>query len=44
MIKITQWFWQKLPHEHKYKIDLGDPCYCGSDNCYKCKCGKEKHD
>lgn len=25
--------------------DLGDPCYCGSDNCDKCRfCGIENHD
>jgi hypothetical protein len=29
---------------HTWK-DLGDPCYCGSDNCYKCYwCGFETHD
>lgn len=26
-------------------FDLGDPCYCGSDNCSRCKCcGVEVHD
>ena len=29
---------------HKYH-DLGDPCYCGSDNCGIClDCGEENHD
>lgn len=31
-------------HEHNFNIDLGDPCYCGSDNCYACVCGEESHD
>ena len=27
------------------QIVLGDPCYCGSDNCSKCvECGKDWHD
>lgn len=31
-------------YEHYWKY-LGDPCYCGSDNCYKCEgCGYETHD
>lgn len=29
---------------HNYH-DLGDPCYCGSDNCGIClDCGEENHD
>lgn len=29
---------------HTWK-DLGDPCYCGSDNCFICKtCSFETHD
>lgn len=29
---------------HKH-LDLGDPCYCGSDNCSICKnCYIESHD
>lgn len=32
------------PHQHEYTIDLGDPCSCGSDNCYACVCGDETHD
>lgn len=25
--------------------DLGDPCFCGSDNCEICvKCGAQNHD
>ena len=32
-------------HEHKWTIDLGDPCYCGSDNCARCEiCFEDKHD
>lgn len=28
-----------------YWEDLGDPCYCGSDNCFVCgNCGFETHD
>ena len=29
---------------HKWE-DLGDPCYCGSDNCFRCaNCKYETHD
>lgn len=29
---------------HQWR-DLGDPCYCGSDNCFQClNCGFETHD
>lgn len=33
-------------HDDKHNIhDLGDPCYCGSDNCVIClDCGEENHD
>lgn len=31
-------------HQHIFNIDLGDPCVCGSDNCYACICGEESHD
>lgn len=25
--------------------DLGDPCWCGSDNCFECAgCGYQSHD
>lgn len=35
---------QGKPHEHEFNVDLGDPCFCGSDNCAACMCGVENHD
>ena len=51
----ADWLWQLIDyylkslqtilHKHKYTIDLGDPCFCGSDNCAACEvCLKENHD
>ena len=39
-----RWFLWCSWKGHHFK-DLGDPCYCGSDNCFKCLgCGFETHD
>lgn len=43
--RIKEHIYRKIPHEHNYTIDLGDPCFCGSDNCAMCEfCGDENHD
>lgn len=42
------WQWVKAlaicRGEHEW-FDLGDPCWCGSDNCSQCaNCGVQVHD
>ncbi len=45
-VVLDSWFEreQAKPHPHKYEVDLGDPCWCGSDSCAACMCGEENHD
>jgi len=42
------WMWLKAVilcrGDHRW-LYLGDPCWCGSDNCYVCSdCGYQTHD
>lgn len=46
-VSFLTWILHKIlcreDRRHKWNY-LGDPCYCGSDNCYRAPCGLETHD
>lgn len=45
LVRWLRWNLLEFRKETHAWYDLGDPCYCGSDNCAKCRvCGIESHD